>query len=140
MLDVTLHPIDAHVKCFGLFLAHVAGEDSVRGCVLSLDQSGRLQMARFNQGRTNGNSLLAVAEDRTSLDLGGGCHDGADGLALGQDWAVCSGSRSDGGRGWSVAQIVMACIMTACFGLNEVRCVTVNVETHVTSVKTYYGI
>ena len=34
----------------------------------------------------------------------------------------------------------MACSTTACFGMNEVRCVTVNVETHVASVKTDDGV
>ena len=43
------------------------------------------------------------------------------------------------GRG-GVAQTVMARSMTACFGMNKLRCVTVNVETHVTSVKTDDGV
>ena len=37
---------------------------------------------------------------------------------------------------WSFAQIVIACSMTACFGLNKIRCVTINVETYVAIVKT----
>ena len=40
----------------------------------------------------------------------------------------------------SVAQIVMTRSTSACFGLNEICCVTVNVETHVTSVKTDDGV
>ena len=40
-------------------------------------------MAHFNKGRADGNSLLVVEEDCNGLSLGGGCHDGADGLALG---------------------------------------------------------
>ena len=34
----------------------------------------------------------------------------------------------------------MACSMTACFEMNKIRCVTVNVETHVASVKTDDGV
>ena len=41
---------------------------------------------------------------------------------------------------WSVTQIVMAYSRTECFGLNKIRCVTVNVEKHVASVKTDDGI
>ena len=97
LLDATPHPVEAHVKFFGVFPAHVSGEYSVGGCVVSFDWSGRLRMAHFNQGGVYGNSLLAVEEDRTGFSLGGGCHDGADGLSLGEDWAVRSGSRTDVG-------------------------------------------
>ena len=92
-------------------------------------------MAHFNQGCTDGNSLLVVEEDRTGFSLCGGYHDGADGLTLGEDWAVWSGIRSDRRRGWSVTQIVMYRSTTTCFGMNEILCVTVNVETHVASAK-----
>ena len=108
LLDATPHPVEAHVKCFGAFPAHVSGEDPVGGCVVSFDWSGRLQMAHFNKGCADGNILLAVEEYCTSFSPGGGYHDGADGLVLGEDRSVWSGSRPDGGRGWSVAQIVMA--------------------------------
>ena len=37
--------------------------------------------------------------------------------------------------GCSVAQIVMTCSTTTRFGLNEIRCVTFDLETHVASVK-----
>ena len=77
------------------------------GFTVSFDLSWRLRMAHFNQGRADGNSLLAVEEDCTSYSLGVRCHDGSDGMSLGKDWAVWSGSGSDGGRGWVVAQIVM---------------------------------
>ena len=98
-LDVTSHPVEAHVKCFGAFPAHVSGEDAVVGCVFSLYRSGRLRMAHLNQVRADGNSLLSVEEDRTGLGLGSICHDGADGLALGEDRAVWSRSSTDGGGG-----------------------------------------
>ena len=137
MLDATLHPVEAHVKCFGAFPAHVAGEDSMGCFAVSFDWSGRLRMAHFNQGRAYGNILLDVEEDGTVFSLGSGCHDGVDGMALGEYRAVWSGSWSGGGRGGSVAQIVMACSTTACFGMNKIRCVTVNAETHVASLKTH---
>ena len=140
LLDVTPHPFEAHVKCFGAFPAHISRDDSVGGFVVSFYWSWRLRMAHFNQGRADGSSLLAVAEDCTSFSLGGGCHEGADGLALGEDWAVCSGSRPDGGREWSVAPIVMARSTTEFFGMNEIRCVTINVEIHVARVKTNDGV
>ena len=78
--------------------------------------------------------LLSAEEDCTGVSLGGGYHDGADGLALGEYRVVWGGSRTDGWRGGSVAQIVMACSTTACFGLNKVRCVTVNVDTNIDSL------
>ena len=118
LLDATPHPVEAHVKCFGAFPAHVAGEDSMGGFAVSFYWSGILRIDHFNKGCADGNSLLAVEEDHTGFSLGGECHDGADGLAFGEDRAVWSGIRSDGGRGWSVAQIVMARSTTACFGLN----------------------
>ena len=40
----------------------------------------------------------------------------------------------------TVAQIVMSRSTTSCFGMNEMRCFTVNVETHVASVKTDAGV
>ena len=98
-LDATSHPVEAHVKCFGAFPAHVVGEDALGGCVFSLHWSGRLWMAYFNQGCADRNILLDVEEDSTSFSLGGGYHDGADGLSLGENRAIWSGSRPDGGMG-----------------------------------------
>ena len=69
------------------------------GCIISLDWSRWLQMAHFNPGRADGNSLLEVEEYRTGISLGGGCHNNADGLALGEDRDNWSGSRPDAGRG-----------------------------------------
>ena len=97
--DATLHPVEAHVKIFGAFPAHVSCEDDMGSCVVSLDWIGRLRMSHFNQGHADGNSLLAVEEYCTSLSLGGRCHDNADGLSLGDYWADWGGSRPDGERG-----------------------------------------
>ena len=41
---------------------------------------------------------------------------------------------------WIVAQVVVACSVTARFGLNEIRCVTVYVEAHVASLEPDDGI
>ena len=97
-------------------------------------------MAHFNQGRADGNILLGVEEDRTDFRLGDGCHDGEDDLEIGEDRAVQSGSRPDGERGCSVAQIIIARRKNALFGMNEIRCFTVNVEKNVASVKTDDGV
>ena len=88
-----------HVKGFGDFPAHVAGKDAVGGWIVGPDWSGQLRVAHLNHGHVDGNRLLAVEEYRTGLSLSGRCHDDADGLALGEYWAVWSGSRSDGVRG-----------------------------------------
>ena len=88
LLDKTPHPVEAHVKCFEAFPAHVAVEDAMGGFAVSFDWSGRLRMAHFNQGHVYRNSLLAVEEDCTSFRLGGRCHDSADGMELGEDWTV----------------------------------------------------
>ena len=140
LLDVTPHPVELHVKCFGAFTAHVDGEDAMGGFAVIFDCRGRLRMSHFNQGCADGNSLLAVEEDCTGFSLGGRCHDSVDGLALGEDQDVWSGIRSGGRRGRSVAHVVMSCITTTCFGMNKIRCVTVNVETHVASMKTDDGV
>ena len=53
-------------------------------------------MDHLNKSCMDGNSLLDFEEDRTGLSLGGGCHDGADGMALGEYRAVRVWSRPDG--------------------------------------------
>ena len=60
LFDLTLNPVKVHVKDFGAFPVHVAHENAAGGYVVSLDWSGRLWVAHFNQGRADGNSLLAV--------------------------------------------------------------------------------
>ena len=99
MLDATLHPVEAHVKCFGAFPAHVDSDDYLGGCVVSLYRSWRLRMTHFNQGCADGHNLLAIDEYHTGFSLGSECNDGADGMALGEDWSVLIVSRPDGGRG-----------------------------------------
>ena len=83
------------------------------GFAVSFDWSGRLRMAHFKQGCADGNSLLDVEEICISFSLCGVCHDGADSLALSEDWDIWRGISSAGGRGWRVAQILMACRTTA---------------------------
>ena len=138
--DATPHPVEYYFKCFGTFMAHVSGEDDIGGFAVSFDWSERLKMAHFNQGCVDGNSLLVVEKYCTGFSLGDGCHDVADALAIGEDWAVWSGSRSYGGRGWSVTHIVMACSKTVFFGLNDILCFTSYVDTHVAIVKTDSGV
>ena len=47
LLDATSHPVEAHAKYFGAFLAHVSGKDAIGGFAVSFDCSGRLRMAHF---------------------------------------------------------------------------------------------
>ena len=56
-------------------------------------------MTHFNQGCADGHNLLAIDEYHTGFSLGSECNDGADGMALGEDWSVLIVSRPDGGRG-----------------------------------------
>ena len=91
-------------------------------------------MAHFDEGRADGNGLLVVEENRSSLGLFGGSHDGADDLTFGDYRSIRGGNRSDVGRRWIVAQVVVACSATARFKLNKIQCVAVNVEAHVASV------
>ena len=88
LLDAAAHPVEAHVKIFGALTVHVAGEDSVVGRAVGLDWGGWLRVAHFDEVRADRNSLLAVEEDCSSLGLGGGSHDGADGLKFGEDRSV----------------------------------------------------
>ena len=84
-------------------------------------------MAYFDESHADGKILLDVEENPSSFGLGGGSHDGADGLKFGEDWSVWSGSRLDVGRWWIVAQVVVDHSVTARFGMNKIRCVTVDV-------------
>ena len=140
LIDVAAHPVEAHVKRFGALLAHVVSEDTLGGCALGLDWVGRLWVAHFDEGRADGKSLLAVEEDCSSFGLGGGSHDGADGLTVGEDRSAWSGSTPYVGRWWIVPQLVVACSATARFGLNEIHYVTVNVEAHVASAEPDDGV
>ena len=58
--DAAAHPVETHVKRFGALPAHVAGEDAVGGRAVGFDWRGRLWLAHLDEGRTDGNSLLAV--------------------------------------------------------------------------------
>ena len=69
-LDAAAHPVEAHVKIFGALPAHVAGKDAVGGRSVGIDWGGQLRVAHFNEGRADGNSLLAVEEDCSSFSLG----------------------------------------------------------------------
>ena len=140
LLDAAAHPVEAHVKSFGALLAHVASEDAVGGRAVSLDWGGQLRVANFDEGHADGNILLAVEEYRSSFGLSGASHDGVDGLTFGEDRSVWSGSRPYVGQWWIFAQVAVARSVTARFGLNNIRCVTVNVEAHVASVEPDDGV
>ena len=95
-IDAAAHPVESHVKGLGAFLAHVAGEDSVVGRAFGLDWGGRLQVDHFDEGCADGNSLLAVEENRSSFGFRGGRHDGVDGLTFGEYRTI---------KGWSGADV-----------------------------------
>ena len=67
LIYAAAHPVEFHVKGLGAFPAHVSGEDTVRGCAVGLDRGGQLQVAHFDEGCADGNSLLVVEENRSSL-------------------------------------------------------------------------
>ena len=83
LIDVSAHSVETHVKSFGALQVHVAGEDAVGGCAVSFDWGGRLRVAHFDEGRVNGNSLLAIEENHSSFGFCGRSHDGAGGLTFG---------------------------------------------------------
>ena len=97
------------------------------GRAVGLDCGGRLWVAHFDEGCADGKRMLAVEEDCSSFGLGGGRHDGADGLKFGEYWSVCSEIRPYVGRWRIVAQVVVACSTNAHFGMNKIRCVTIDV-------------
>ena len=121
LLDAAAHPVETHVKRFGVLPAHVSGEDAVGGCAVGLDWGGRLRVDHFNEVHADGNSLMAIEEDRSSFGLGGGSQDGSDGLTFGEYWSIWGGSGLDVGRWLIVTQVVVAHSATARFGLNEIR-------------------
>ena len=41
LLDAAAHPVEAYIKIFEALPAHVAGEDAVGSCAISLDWGGR---------------------------------------------------------------------------------------------------
>ena len=54
---------------------------------------------------------------------------------LGEYWSIRGGSGPYVGR-WRIdAEVVVACIATARFGMDKIRCVAIDVEAHVTSVE-----
>ena len=140
LFDASAHPVEAHIKIFGALPAHVAGEDSVGGHAVGIDWGWRLQLAHIDEGRADGNSLLAVEEDRSSFGLSGRSHDGAYGLTFGEYQSIRSGSRSDVGRWWIVDQLLVARSATSRFGLNWICCITVDVESHIASVEPDDGV
>ena len=91
-----VHPVESHVKGLGEFPAHVAGEDALGGCVVGLDRGGRLRVAHLDEGCADGNSLLAVEENRSSFGFHSRSHDCADGLTFGKYRTI---------RGWSGADV-----------------------------------
>ena len=83
LLDTASHPVEGHVKSFGALPAHVAGEDAVGVRAVGFDWGWQLRVEHFDEGHADGNSLLAVEEDRSSFRLSGVSHDGGDGLTFG---------------------------------------------------------
>ena len=102
LFDTTAYPVETYIKSLGALPVHVAGEYAVGGCAVSLDRGGRLRVAHFDEGRADGNSLLAVEENRSSVGHRGGSHDGSDGFKFGEYWSIWGGSRLDVGRWWIV--------------------------------------
>ena len=102
LFDAAAHPVEAHVKSLGALPAHFAGEDAVGGRTVGLDWGGRLQVSHFDEGRADGNSLLAVEENCSSFGLRGGIHESADGLKFCEYWSIRGGSRTDMGRWWII--------------------------------------
>ena len=60
LLYAEAHPLESLVKGLGAFPAHVSSEYSVEGRDVALDRGGQLQVAHFDEGCADGNSLLAV--------------------------------------------------------------------------------
>ena len=60
LLDAAAHSVETHVKGFGALPEHVSGEDAVGGRTVFFDRGGRLQVAHFDEGCADGNSLLPV--------------------------------------------------------------------------------
>ena len=92
LLDVASHPVGYHVKGFGVFLAHIAGDDAVGGRAVSLDRGGRLWVDHFDEDCADGNSLLSVEENRFSFGFRGRSHDSADSFTFCEYQTI---------RGWS---------------------------------------
>ena len=77
-----------HVKGLGAFPAHVAGEGATGGHAVGLHQGGRLRVAHLGEGCADGNGLLSVRENHSSLCFRIRSHDGADGLTFGEYWTI----------------------------------------------------
>ena len=88
-------------------------------------------MAHFDEGCVDGNSLLAVGENRSSFGFRGGRHDGADGLKLCEYWFIRSSIWTDVGWWCVFTYVVVTCGATARFSLDEIRGIDVYVEAHV---------
>ena len=110
------------------------------GRTVGIDQGGRLRVAHLGDGCAYWNGLLAVEENRSSFCFRGGSHDGADDLTFGEYWIIRGRSGVDVFCWRIVAEVVVARGAAACFRLDEIRCVTVDVEAHVSSVEPDEGV
>ena len=135
LIDAAAHPMETYVKILGALLAYVVIGDVIGGRDVGLDWGGRLWVANSNEFCAYGNSLLVVEENRSSLCLCGGIHDGADGLTFGDPTKRLTVSGPNVGRWRIVAYVVVARSATARFGMDKIRCVSINVEAHVASVE-----
>ena len=62
LLDAVLEPVEAHVDGLGTTLFDCAVHDALCAFVVGLDGSGRLRMAKFDEGLVDGAACLGIVE------------------------------------------------------------------------------
>ena len=128
-----LHPIEAHVDCFGALLLHRVVGETNGGGVVHLDGRGRLWMAHFGECSADGNGLLGVEIGGADFGLSCRAHDVGHNPADGMDRASegwCDGRSFVGVARLGAENKMAACSATGA-GDGEVGCVGVDVQPHV---------
>ena len=91
LFDSVLEPVEAHVYGFGAALLDSVREDAVSDCIVCFEGSGWLGMAKFNEGLSDGASILSGHEGGSGLGFRGGGDNWANLAAEDVDGTIVSG-------------------------------------------------
>ena len=75
LLDAVLEPVEAHVNGFRTALFDCAVHDALSAFVVGLDGSGRLGVAKFNEGLADWAACLGIVEEAAYFGFGYAGHD-----------------------------------------------------------------
>jgi len=94
LVFVIAEPVKAHVHSLGAFLFDRVIDDPTGSVVVSLQGSGRLEMAQFFQGGADGADGLGIEEQGTQFSFSSTGDDLSHDLAENMDGAIARGAGS----------------------------------------------